>query len=80
MVQKHPRGAGVRTAPRLGVAEKMDHASPVGLFSRSRLLSLPRCPPFAAQRPVFLGRMLPLALNLRLLGPQQVTMRNATIE
>ena len=80
MVQKHPQGAGVRTAPRFRVAEKADRAGPVGHSGRSRLLPLPRCLPFAAQRPVFLGRMLPQALNLRLQGSPQVTMRNATVE
>jgi hypothetical protein len=80
MVQQHPRGAGVRTAPQFRDAGNVDPASLVGLSVHSRLPSLPRCPPFSASRPVSLGRMLPLALNLRLPGPQRVTVRTTTVE
>ena len=80
MVQKHPRGAGVRTAPRFVVAEKVDPASSVGSPDRSYLLLSPPCPPLAAPTATSIHRVQSLAEDLRLQGSQPVTMCNITVE
>ena len=80
MVQKHPRGAGVRTAPRFHVGEKADPASPVGAPDRFHLLILSPCPPLAAPRSIPIRRVQSLAWNLRFQDSQQVTRSGLTPE
>jgi len=45
MAQKHPRGVGVRTAPRLLLTKRVKPESLVAAPDRLHLLCFPPCPP-----------------------------------